>query len=383
MKRILHCLIIIALALTAVSCNKNQQADMIITNAKIWTGNDLRPLAEAMAVSGDTLVAVGTNRDILKFRGSNTVVTDMNGKFVTPGFIDSHVHFLQGGLNLTSVQLRDASTPEDFVRRIGEYARTLKPGAWILGGDWDGKGWEKLPERGWIDSVTPYNPVFVSRLDGHMGLANSLAMKMASVDRKVKDIAGGTIVRDASGNLTGVFKDNAMNLIFGKIPPSSPEETESALIAAMEYFASNGVTSVQAVDASAYADAIDRVRNRGKQITRIYVMTPIHAWSTQHEKISIEGNGDTWVRTGGVKGFVDGSLGSHTAAFIEPYSDLKTDSGFFVNSEEDLYRWLYEADREGLQAAIHAIGDRAINFLLDTYERIGNENGVKRPQVQN
>ncbi|MCU0365643.1 MAG: amidohydrolase [Bacteroidales bacterium] len=377
MKRILHCLIIIVLALTAVSCKKKEQADMIITNAKIWTGNDLLPMAEAMAVSGDTIVAVGTNRDILRFRGSNTVVTDMNGQFVAPGFIDSHVHFLQGGLNLTSVQLRDASTPEEFVRRIGEYARTLKPGTWILGGDWDGKGWEKLPERGWIDSVTPDNPVFVSRLDGHMGLANSLALKMAGVDRKVKDIAGGTIVRDASGNLTGVFKDNAMNLIFGKIPPASPDETESALIAAMEYFASNGVTSVQAVDASAYADAIERVRNRGEQITRIYVMTPIHAWSTQHEKISLEGNGDTWVRTGGVKGFVDGSLGSHTAAFIEPYSDLMTDSGFFVNSEEDLYRWLYEADRAGLQAAIHAIGDRAINFLLDTYERIGNENGVR------
>ena len=145
MKRILHCLIIIALALAAVSCNKKQQADMIITNAKIWTGNDLRPLAEAMAVSGDTLVAVGTNRDILKFRGSNTVVTDMNGKFVTPGFIDSHVHFLQGGSNLASVQLRDASTPEEFIRRIEEYAATLKPGTWILGGDWDGMGWEKLP----------------------------------------------------------------------------------------------------------------------------------------------------------------------------------------------------------------------------------------------
>ena len=377
MKRILHCLIIIALALTAVSCKKKQQADMIITNAKIWTGNDLQPLAESMALSGDTIVAVGTNRDILKLRGSNTVVTDMDGKFVAPGFIDSHVHFLQGGLNLTSVQLRDASTPEEFVSRIGEFARTLKPGTWILGGDWDGKGWEKLPERGWIDSVTPDNPVFVSRLDGHMGLANSLAMKMAGVDRKVKEITGGTIVRDGSGNLTGVFKDNAMDLIFGKIPPASTEETESALIAAMEYFASGGVTSVQAVDASAYADAIERVRGRGKQITRIYVMTPIHAWSTQHDKISLEGNGDSWVKTGGVKGFVDGSLGSHTAAFTEPYSDLKTDSGFFVNTEEDLYRWLYEADNAGLQAAIHAIGDRAINFLLDTYERIGNENGAR------
>jgi hypothetical protein len=375
MKRFPYCQIIIALSLAVVSCQNKQQADMIITNAVIWTGNESQPLAEAMAVSGDTIVAVGTNREILKFEGSNTVVTDMGGKFVAPGFIDSHVHFLQGGLNLTSVQLRDASTPEEFINRIGSYAKTIRPGTWILGGDWDGKGWETLPEKGWIDSVTPDNPVFVSRLDGHMGLANSLAMKLAGVDRKVKDIAGGTIVRDLSGNLTGVFKDNAMDLIFGKVPPTSPEENESALIAAMEYFASNGVTSVQAVDASGYADAIARVRDRGKLITRVYVMTPIYAWASQRDKITLEGNGDHLVRTGGVKAFVDGSLGSHTAAFIEPYSDLKTDSGFFVNNEEDLYKWISEADRAGLQAVIHAIGDRAINFLLDTYERVGIENG--------
>lgn len=375
MKRILRCQIIIALLLTVVSCQDKQQADMIITNAVIWTGDESQPLAEAMAVSGDTIVAVGTNREMLKFEGSNTVVTDLGGKFVAPGFIDSHVHFLQGGLNLTSVQLRDASTPEEFIIRIGKYAKTLKPGTWILGGDWDGKGWETLPEKGWIDSVTPDNPVFVSRLDGHMGLANSLALKLAGIGSKVNDIAGGTIVRDASGNLTGVFKDNAMDLIFRKIPPTSPEDTENALIAAMEYFVSNGVTSVQAVDASGYADAIARVRERGKLITRVYVMTPIHAWSTQRDKIALDGNGDHLVRTGGVKAFVDGSLGSHTAAFIEPYSDLKTDSGFFVNNEEDLYKWIYEADRAGLQAVIHAIGDRAINFLLDTYERIAIENG--------
>lgn len=375
MKRILRCQIIIALLLTVVSCQDKQQADMIITNAVIWTGDESQPLAEAMAVSGDTIVAVGTNREMMKFEGSNTVVTDLGGKFVAPGFIDSHVHFLQGGLNLTSVQLRDASTPEEFIIRIGKYAKTLKPGTWILGGDWDGKGWETLPEKGWIDSVTPDNPVFVSRLDGHMGLANSLALKLAGIGSKVNDIAGGTIVRDASGNLTGVFKDNAMDLIFRKIPPTSPEDTENALIAAMEYFVSNGVTSVQAVDASGYADAIARVRERGKLITRVYVMTPIHAWSTQRDKIALDGNGDHLVRTGGVKAFVDGSLGSHTAAFIEPYSDLKTDSGFFVNNEEDLYKWIYEADRAGLQAVIHAIGDRAINFLLDTYERIAIENG--------
>jgi predicted amidohydrolase YtcJ len=366
----------LAILLSAVSCNsKNQPADMIITNAKIWTGNSVQPFAEAMAVSGDTVLAVGSAREIMKFRNSGTEVSDLEGKFVTPGFIDSHIHFLMGSSNLASVQLRDAATPEEFIRRLGDFARTQKPGTWITGGDWDGKGWETLPERSWIDSVTGENPVFVSRLDGHMGIANSLAMKLAGLDRRIKNIEGGTIVRDGSGELTGVFKDNAMDLIFNKIPSSSDEETDKALQTGMQYLSSNGVTSVHAVDAGSYADAIVRLRNNGKLIIRVYAMTPVSAWESLKNKIESEGKGDKWIKYDGVKGFVDGSLGSHTAAFIEPYTDMPSDSGFFVNSEEDLYSWISNSDRAGLQVSIHAIGDKAINFLLNTYERTEQENG--------
>lgn len=366
----------VTVALIAASCNSsNQQSDMIITNARIWTGNSDQPYAEAMAVSGDTIVAIGSNREVMKYKSGSGTVIDLGGRFVSPGFIDSHVHLLQGGSNLASVQLRDASTPEEFIKRIKEYAATQKPGTWILGGDWDGMGWESLPHRNWIDSVTPANPVFVSRLDGHMALANSAALKLAGVDRQVKDIAGGTIGRDASGELTGIFKDNAMDLVAVKIPEQSAEEVDRALVAAMEYLASNGVTSVHAVDAAAYADGIARVRAGGRQITRIYYLQTISRWKDLSDQIEREGKGDRWVSTGGVKGFVDGSLGSHTAGFLEPYTDLKTDTGLFVNTEEDLYRWVSAADKAGLQVVIHAIGDRAINSLLNIYERVASENG--------
>ncbi len=368
----------IAMAVVAASCINNQQsAEMIITNASIWTGNENQPRAEAMAVAGDSIVAVGTNKEIMKFNGPDTEVTDLEGKFIVPGFIDSHVHFYMGGSNLASVQLRDASTPEEFISRITEFAAKQKPGTWILGGDWDGMGWESLPEKGWIDSVTPDNPVFVSRLDGHMGLANSLAMKLAGVDRRVKDIAGGSIARSSNGEPAGIFKDNAMDLIFNKVPPASDEEVEYALLAGMDYFASNGVTSVHAVDAGGYDDAILRIRNSGKLITRVYIMETISRWSALKEQTDRESKGDRWISTGGVKAFVDGSLGSHTAAFIDPYTDLPTDSGLFVNSEEDLYNWVSNADKSGLQVVIHAIGDRAINVLLNIYERVGKENGER------
>lgn len=377
MKKLQVCFVTAILAITWISCkNNNQQsASMIITSTRIWTGNPVQPYAEAMAVSGDIIVAVGSNREIMKYRADNTTILDMEGKFITPGFIDSHVHMLQGGFNLTSVQLRGAASPEEFIRRIADFATKLKPGTWILGGNWDEKDWGRIPEKEWIDSVTPENPVFVSRLDGHMGLANSLAMKLAGVDGSVKDIRGGAIVRNNTGELTGIFKDNAMDLIYNKIPPASEEETDNALVAAMNYFAGNGVTSVHGVDAGAYLDALERVRKNNGLITRVYAMEPLSNWKQLAEKIESDGKGDDQVKTGGVKGFVDGSLGSHTAAFLEPYSDLVTDSGLFVNTREDLYKWISNSDRAGLQVMIHAIGDRAINFLLNTYEQVEKENG--------
>jgi predicted amidohydrolase YtcJ len=362
---------------TQFSCsNKQETADLIITNASIWTGNDARPRAEFMAIAGDTLLAVGSENEILKFKGQNTKVIDLEGHFVTPGFIDSHLHFLTGGFNLASVQLRDARSKEEFIRRIGEYAKTLRPGEWILGGDWDHTLWGgELPDKNWIDAVTPENPVFINRLDGHMSLANSLAMKLAGVDEKVKNVEGGAIWRDASGRLTGIFKENAVGLIEGKIPPYSPAQVDSALVHAMHYVASKGVTSVHHM--VGYMDAIERARDKHSLITRMYVMMPLSRWSDLKEKVAKEGWGDKWLRIGGLKEFVDGSLGSHTALLLDPFTDSPKDSGIIVNSMDDLFKWTLAADKEGFQVMIHAIGDRANRLLLDMYDSVAKVNGPR------
>lgn len=370
-------LLIMELLLINFSCkNECQTADLIITDARIWTGKINQPWAKAIAIHSDTIMAVGSNEEILRLKGNSSIVRDLKGMFVVPGFIDSHVHFLTGGFNLSSVQLRDADTKEEFVRRISEYAKTVKPGTWILGGDWDHTLWGgSLPEKDWIDKFTLENPVFVTRLDGHMSLANTLALKLAGIKEDVQDIDGGTIVRNSSGKLTGVFKENAAMLIENKIPPPSDEQTDKALINAMNYVASKGVTSVHHMGGN--IEAIERARDNHSLITRIYAMTNLENWKGLKEKIKKDGKGDKWLKIGGVKGFVDGSLGSHTAAFLAPYSDSPADRGFFVNPEDNLYKWTLNADKEGLQVMIHAIGDRAIHYLLDMYDSVAKYNGPK------
>lgn len=370
-------LAVIAIFLSLFSCQKNlPNANLIVSNATIWTGNENQPTAQALAVSGDTILAIGSNEEVLKYKSENTIVIDANGQFITPGFIDSHVHFLTGGFNLSSVQLRDAKTPEEFSNRIKEFAELVPAGTWILGGDWDHENWGgALPTKEWIDQFTPNHPVWVTRLDGHMSLANSAALKAAGITKTVRDVPGGTIVRNNKGELTGVFKDNAMDMIFDKVPPPTEQQVDNALQAAMKYVASQGVTSVHHM--AGYMDGLERARANNNMITRIYAMMPINQWPSLAEKVKREGKGDKWLKIGGLKGFVDGSLGSHTAAFFRPFTDAPKDSGFFVNSERDLYNWISSADSAGLQLMVHAIGDRAINTLLNIYEKVENENGSK------
>lgn len=376
MKKFTVLLTVFFLCLFPSCSDKNQKADRVILNAAIWTGDESNPDAQAMAIAGDSLLAVGSNAEIEKYKGSNTEVIDLNGAFVTPGFIDCHVHFLTGGFNLSGVQLRDAKTKEEFIKRIKAFAETVPAGTWILGGDWDHENWGgELPSRQWIDDATPDHPVWITRLDGHMSLANTAALKAAGVDRSIKDVEGGTIVRDAKGNLTGIFKDNATNIIDRHVPEPSPEQVDNALQAAMKYVASFGVTSVHHM--TGHIGALERARMNNNMITRIYAMYPISQWQTLDEKIKKDGRGDKWLKIGGLKGFVDGSLGSHTAAFFEPFTDAPSDTGLWVNTPEQLYTWISAADKAGLQLMVHAIGDRAINSLLNIYERVEQENGSK------
>jgi predicted amidohydrolase YtcJ len=353
-------------------------ATLAVVNARVWTGDAAQPWAEAIAVSGDRIVAVGTTSAVRAGLPATTRVIDARGAMVTPGFIDSHVHFIDGGYALASVQLRDAKTKDEFIQRIAAFAKTLPKGTWIRNGDWDHTNWGgELPTRAWIDSVTPDNPVWINRLDGHMNLANSAALRAAGVDRNARDIDGGEIVRDASGEPTGVLKDNAMSLVNRVEPPRSAAEDDRALDAAIAYVAERGVTSVHDMGGWSSLATMRRARADGRLRIRVVEQVPLATWARLRDEIAKNGRGDEWLRIGGLKGFVDGSLGSHTAAMLAPFSDAPKDSGFFVTPPETLYEWTKAADAAGLQVDVHAIGDRAIRTQLDIFERVARENGPR------
>ena len=357
---------------------------LAVVNARIWTGDSARPWADGLAVRGDRIAAVGSSAEIRKLARDAEVI-DAGGMMVVPGFIDAHVHFIDGGFRLSSVQLRDARTPAEFIARVKAFAATAPKGTWISGGDWDHEGWGgELPTRAWIDSVSPDHPVWVNRLDGHMKLANSAALAAAGVSKLTADVGGGTIVRLPNGEPAGIFKDNAMELIDAKVPDPSPALEDRALDTAMTYVASHGVTSVHNVGSAnartgSWNDLVvfQRAKAAGRLRTRIYSAVPLSTWQQLRDTIAVHGRGDAWLKIGGLKGFVDGSLGSHTAAMFAPFTDAAHDSGFFVTAAESLYAWTAGADKAGLQVMVHAIGDRAIATQLDIFARVARENGPR------
>jgi hypothetical protein len=355
---------------------------LAIVNARVWTG-DVTPWAEAIAIRGEEIAAVGTSAEIRRLAAGAAAI-DAGGRLVVPGLIDTHVHFLDGGFRLASVQLRDARTREAFAERIRAFASAVPAGTWITGGDWDHTLWGgELPQRRWIDAVTPNHPVWVSRLDGHMALANSVALKAAGVTAATISVDGGQIVRGPDGDPTGLLKDNAMALVASVVPPPSAEMRNRALEAAMQYVAQQGVTSVHNMGSWDDLATFARARKANTLATRIYGVVPLADWERLAAVVGGAeyggpfGKGDDWLRVGGLKGFVDGSLGSHTAAFYEPFNDAPNDRGLLVNTPEDLYRWISGADRAGLHVMVHAIGDRANGMLLDIYARVSGENGPR------
>ena len=352
----------------------------LIVYGRLWTGDSARPWAQAVAISGDTIAAVGDSATIAKLQRSGTRVIANGKAMVVPGFMDGHAHFLRGGFQLTSVDLRDAASPAEFVARIKSFAAKLKPGEWILGGTWDHENWPgtPLPDRSWIDSVTPHNPVFVDRLDGHMALANSLALEKGGVTRNTREIPGGTIVRRRDGEPTGVLKDEAQGPVFAVIPIPSESQSDAALTRAMEWAASKGVTAVADVDVPWYEVAtLRRAHGAGKLTTRVSVYVPLRYWRALADTVRVHGIGDDQLRVAGVKGYVDGSLGSTTALFYQPYDDAPTTSGLFVTPEDSLRAWIGAADSAGLQVAVHAIGERANGVLLDIFDSVGKAHGSR------
>ena len=368
--------LIICINFTA--CKSTESPTLAIVNAKIWTGDEAQPWAEAIAIKGETIILVGSSEKVRKMLADGTELIDAKGQMLVPGFNDAHVHFIDGGFGLSSVSLRDAKTKQEFIYRIAAFAKTVPPGTWILNGDWDHTNWGgELPQASWIDSVSANHPVFVQRLDGHMGLANSAAMRIAKINPATADVEGGSIIRAKNGMPEGIFKDNAMGLIGQHISDPSDELKDRALAAAMKYVAEKGVTSVQSMGGWQDLEVYRRAAKKGLLNTRIYAVVPLGTWKKLSEEIKKSGKGDSWLKIGGLKGFVDGSLGSHTAAFKKPFSDTPTDSGFLVTPVKQLYEQISAADKAGLQVMVHAIGDKAIEEQLNIFERVEKDNGKR------
>ncbi|MGH7578837.1 MAG: amidohydrolase, partial [Gemmatimonadales bacterium] len=353
----------------------------LVVYGRVWTGDTAKPWAAAVAVTGDTISAVGDSAEIAALAGPGTRVLSNGSALVTPGFMDGHLHFLDGGFQIASVDLRPANAKNEFIGRVAAFVSERKPGEWIVGGDWDHERWPgtPLPRREWIDSVTPNNPVFLSRLDGHMALANSAALRLAKVTRETKDIPGGVIVRDPrTGEPTGVLKDEAMGPVQAVIPDPTDEQRDAALRRALEHAASNGVTAFAHVSVPlAELGAYLRAKGAGSLTARAALYFPIEHWREVADTVARLGRGDEWVWIGGVKGYMDGSLGSTTALFYEPYEDDTSTSGVLTTPEDSMRAWVGGADSAGLQVVVHAIGEKANGLLLSIFDSVAQAHGPK------
>jgi predicted amidohydrolase YtcJ len=359
-------------------------ADLVVLNGKIWTVNRAQPEAEALAVVRDRIVAVGSSAAIERLIGPKTRVLDAKGRRIVPGFYDSHVHLLGSGLRLSEVALKDANDEAEFGRRLREFDRRLPRQRWLLGGEWDHDRTfaGQLPSAELIDKYVRDRPVFLRRYDGHMAVVNSRVLQLAGITAETPDPPGGVVYRKpGSRQPSGVLRDNAMSLVARLVPKATEEEIIDAVRAALTEARKVGVTSMQDMDGS---DAATRRRlfrlyqdlaRQGKLTARIDLRWPLADWRSL-AALGVEANfGNDWVRIGGVKGFVDGSLGSSTAKMFEPYLHEKGNTGVFVTPLNRLREYIEGADAAGLSIAVHAIGDRANAELLDIFAEVTKKNG--------
>jgi predicted amidohydrolase YtcJ len=374
------------LLLLAPSAEPVVAADLIVHNGKVWTGDAKAPEAQAVAVWRDRIIKVGTDAEVKALAGTNTKLVDLKGGRLVPGFYDSHAHFLSGGLSLSRVDLKDAKDEEEFGKRLKKFDENTPRGRWIVGGLWDHDRTfaGELPTAAILDKYVKDRPAFIRRYDGHMGLANSAALKLANITADTKDPPGGVIYRLADGKTpSGILKDNAMSLVDRLIPEPDDEEILEAVLAALKAMAENGITSVQDLDGSGSETrrklfrAYQKLAREGKLTCRIDLRWPI----AFHKDVSNVGAtadfGSDFVRIGGVKGFMDGSLGSSTAKMFDPYTSDAKNTGVYVTEPDTMRAYIRSADAAGLNVCVHAIGDQANAVLLDLYAEVEKQNGAK------
>ena len=357
-------------------------ADLVLVSAKIWTGDPARPEAQALAVQNGRVVAVGSNADVEKWKGPKTTVVDGQGRRVVPGFIDCHTHMSMGGLDLLALDLRKTKNPAEFTSMVAAYAKKQPPGIWLTDGAWDHEQWTPptLPTKALLDPATGDHPTCLSRQDGHMMVCNSLALKLAGIDRNTPDPPGGVIVRDSSGEPTGVLKDEAMTIPWKVRPARTQAEIVAGLRAAVAYASENGVTSVQDLPGNPLdLPAWNEIRKASGLTVRVNYRPSLTDWPAA-KKAQTGYEQDEWLRVGGVKGFMDGALGAGTAVMFEAFSDDPGNTGLHAAEAIPLSKIeerIAGADAAGLQVEVHAIGDKAIMELLDIFERTAKVNGPR------
>jgi predicted amidohydrolase YtcJ len=371
---------------------KSQFFRTAFVKGKIYTVNEKQPYAEAVVVEGNKIIYIGSDTGALDYITADTKLIDLEGKLMLPGFNDSHLHFVSGGDYLLGINLRPAKSKEEFVQILNEYINkrespalsrtdgiTQQPSRWVTGGRWDHEAWEviQLPTKEWIDDFTQNTPVFISRIDGHIGLANTKALELAGITKDTPDPDGGLIIKDKkTGEPTGILKDNAMDLVFNIVPPKSLDENIEATLRALEETKKLGITSVQDMTQSGELEAYNRIMGDGGLTCRIYSIRPIDKYEDIVSAGITAGNGEGMIRRGALKGYADGSLGASTAWFFKPYAQDTTIYGLPMDivTNGELKKWYLDADENGLQLCMHAIGDRANSFMLDLFGQIMVEN---------
>lgn len=363
-----------------------ERADLVLVNGKVFLADSANTVVQALAVRGGRVVAAGTDAEVRRLAGAGTETIDLQGRFVTPGFNDAHVHFGSGGQGLLQVQLLNTTSLAEIERRVAAAAAQAQPGEWILGRGWDhtrlpaaelgAGGW---PTKEILDRAAPNNPVLLSRVDGHTSWANAAALRIAGIDRGTQNPAGGEIVRDARGEATGILKESAEALVSRHVPAPSAAQTRRGIRAALELAARTGVTSVQTDASPADVQAYRELAAADSLTVRVYGWYPLDMRVIQ--SLRAEGvrahTGDEWVRLGMVKGYTDGTLGSRTAYMLEPFADDHSTHGLPQYTEAQLDSLVTAADAAGLQVILHAIGDAANRQALDAFERAAQRNGPR------
>jgi len=387
-----HIVCAAVIIIAAVFSAAEEAADVVVTQARIYTVNSKQTWAEALAVRGEKIVAVGTDQEIAPYRGTSTKVIDAGGRLVLPGFTDCHVHFMDGSIGLTQVDLNGAENVAEIQKRVKEYAAAHPKMPWITGMGWTYPtfGPTALPNKKILDDVVPDRPVFLVAFDGHSSWANSKALAMAKIDRNTPDPANGKIVRDAQGNPTGALKESAGDLVAKLMPKPTHGERVAALRKGLHEANRLGVVRVHSAGGDfQYLDLLDELRRNGQLSVRFYVayfldppgLTPEITDKIEKARALYH---DEWLSGGVVKTMLDGVVEAHTAAMLAPYSDEPSQAGKLFWDEAKYKETVQELDRRGLQIFTHAIGDRAVRLALDAYENAETVNGTKdaRPRVE-